>query len=135
MVSGGNLDLFLNAISWMCGHEDGISIHSKSMNYEYLTISISSASVMTAVIIWLIPALFFGLLAVEFLGGAMINRFGVKSLWLVWALCIGFQWELQAVQWLWARLGMALVWGSLALLAVGLFAAAHSLLHRSTAQV
>ena len=84
---------------------------------------------------WLIPALFFGLLAVEFLGGAMINRFGVKSLWLVWALCIGFQWELQAVQWLWARLGMALVWGSLALLAVGIFAAAHSLLHRSTAQV
>ena len=84
---------------------------------------------------WLIPALFFGLLAVEFLGGAMINRFGVKSLWLVWALCIGFQWELQAVQWLWVRLGMALVWGSLALLAVGLFAAAHSLLHRSTAQV
>ena len=60
MVSGGNLDLFLNAISWMCGHEDGISIHSKSMNYEYLTISSSSASVMTAVIIWLIPALFLG---------------------------------------------------------------------------
>ena len=60
MVSGGNLDLFLNAISWMCGHEDDISIHSKSMNYEYLTISSSSASVMTAVIIWLIPALFLG---------------------------------------------------------------------------
>lgn len=60
MVSGGNLDLFLNAISWMCGHEDGISIHSKSMNYEYLMISSSSASVMTAVIIWLIPALFLG---------------------------------------------------------------------------
>ena len=60
MVSGGNLDLFLNAISWMCGHEDGISIHSKSMNYEYLTISSSSASVMTAVIIWLIPALYLG---------------------------------------------------------------------------
>ena len=60
MVSGGNLDLFLNALSWMCGNEDGISIHSKSMNYEYLTISSSGASVMTAVIIWLIPALFLG---------------------------------------------------------------------------
>ena len=42
---------------------------------------------------------------------------------------------MQAVQWLWARLGMALVWGSLLLLAVGVFAAAHSLLHRSTAQI
>ena len=30
---------------------------------------------------------------------------------------------------------IALVWGSLLLLAVGVFAAAHSLLHRSTAQV
>ena len=84
---------------------------------------------------WLIPALFFGLLAAEFLGGAMINRFGAKGLWLVCALCIGFRWEMQAVQWLWARLGMALVWGSLLLLAVGVFAAAHSLLHRSTAQI
>lgn len=84
---------------------------------------------------WLIPALFFGLLAVEFLGGAMINRFGAKGLWPFWALCICLRWEMQAVQWLWPRLGMALVWGSLALLAVGLFAAAHSLLHRSTAQI
>ena len=42
---------------------------------------------------------------------------------------------MQAVQWLWPRLGMALVWGSLLLLAVGVFAAAHSLLHRSTAQI
>lgn len=54
---------------------------------------------------WLIPALFFGLLAAEFLGGAMVNRFGAKSLWLVWALCIGFQWELQAVQWAVGPLG------------------------------
>ena len=84
---------------------------------------------------WLIPALFFGLLAAEFLGGAMVNRFGAKGLWPFWALCIGLRWEMQAVQWLWARLGMALVWGSLLLLAVGVFAAAHSLLHRSTAQV
>lgn len=84
---------------------------------------------------WLIPALFFGLLAAEFLGGAMINRFGAQGLWLVCALCIGLRWAMQAVQWLWARLGMALVWGSLLLLAVGVFAAAHSLLHRSTAQI
>lgn len=84
---------------------------------------------------WLIPALFFGLLAAEFLGGAMVNRFGAKGLWPVYALCIGLRWEMQAVQWLWARLGMALVWGNLLLLVVGVFAAAHSLLHRSTAQI
>ena len=84
---------------------------------------------------WLIPALFFGLLAAEFLGGAMVNRFGAKGLWPFWALCMGLRWEMQAVQWLWARLGMALVWGNLLLLAVGVFAAAHSLLHRSTAQI
>ena len=65
----------------------------------------------------------------------MVNRFGAKGLWPVYALCIGLRWAMQAVQWLWPRLGMALVWGSLLLLAVGVFAAAHSLLHRSTAQI
>ena len=92
-------------------------------------------AIVAALPSWLIPALFFGLLAAEFLGGAMINRFGAKGLWPFWALCIGLRWEMQAVQWLWARLGMALVWGNLLLLAVGVFAAAHSLLHRSTAQI
>lgn len=61
MVSGGNQDLFLNALSWMYEQEESISIHSKNLSYEYLTMSSSAASAMTAVTVWLLPALFLGI--------------------------------------------------------------------------
>lgn len=54
MVGGGNQDLFLNALSWMCEYDDGITIHSKSLQYETLTID-NTASSMWITILLLIP--------------------------------------------------------------------------------
>ncbi|MDD6213357.1 MAG: GldG family protein [Clostridiales bacterium] len=54
-VSGGNQDLFLNAINWICEKQDSIAIHAKSLSYEYLTINSRFASVFTIVIVALIP--------------------------------------------------------------------------------
>ena len=60
MVSGSNQDLFLNALSWMCGQEEGITIHAKSISTDYLTVDSATASTMTAVIIGIIPLCFLG---------------------------------------------------------------------------
>lgn len=55
-VSGGNQDLFLNALAWMCELEDSISIHSKSMDHHYLTIDNGAASLLSVLIVAVIPA-------------------------------------------------------------------------------
>lgn len=55
LVSGGNQDFFLNGLSWLCGYEDGISIHAKSLQVEFLSIPGSSATAFTIVILGLIP--------------------------------------------------------------------------------
>lgn len=58
-VSGGNLDLFLNALSWMVEtDESAISIHAKSLNYDYLTIDSGAASTLTVLVIAVIPVLY-----------------------------------------------------------------------------
>ena len=54
-VAGGNEDLFLNAISWMCGQEDSISIHAKSLSYEYLTMDSGTASLLTVLVVGVLP--------------------------------------------------------------------------------
>jgi ABC-2 type transport system permease protein len=60
-VSGGNQDFFLNALGWMCEHEDSISIHAKSMDREYLTMSSSTSSALTALIVGIIPLAYLGM--------------------------------------------------------------------------
>ena len=45
----------LNALSWMCGQEEGITIHAKSLTADYLTVDSATASTMTAVIVAVIP--------------------------------------------------------------------------------
>lgn len=54
-VSGGNQDFFLNCISWMCDQESGISIHAKSLSYEYLIISSGTSSLLTLLMIGVLP--------------------------------------------------------------------------------
>lgn len=54
-VSGGNEDFFLNALGWMCEQEETISIRSKSIGYEYLTMSSAVSSTLTVVIVGIIP--------------------------------------------------------------------------------
>ncbi|MCD8375809.1 MAG: GldG family protein [Oscillospiraceae bacterium] len=57
-VSGGNQDLFLNALNWMCEQEDSISIHAKSLSTEYLTMSDSAGTMLCVLAIGLIPAVY-----------------------------------------------------------------------------
>lgn len=54
-VSGGNQDLFINALGWMCEFEESISIHSKSLNYEYLSIDSETVTVLMVLVIGIIP--------------------------------------------------------------------------------
>ncbi len=54
-VSGANQDLFLNSINWMCGREDSITIHSKSMTTETLTIPSGMSARLSLVFIGIIP--------------------------------------------------------------------------------
>lgn len=60
-ISGGNLDFFLNGLGWMCQQaESAISIRAKSVNYEYLTLDSSTASLLTAVVVGGIPLGYLG---------------------------------------------------------------------------
>ena len=54
--SGANLDLVMNSISELVGETDSVSIRSKSLSYSYLTISDSTASLLKAIMIGVIPA-------------------------------------------------------------------------------
>ena len=56
--SGANIDFVMNSISWMIGEEDSISIRSKSLDYNYLTISESAAKRIKIIMIGIIPALY-----------------------------------------------------------------------------
>lgn len=57
MVSGGNQDFFLNILNYLCQSGDsGISIHAKSLSTEYLTMQTSTASMLTVLIIGILPA-------------------------------------------------------------------------------
>ncbi len=55
-VSGGNSNLFLNALNWMGGQEESISIRAKSMDSEGLTLTPAESSLWSAVMIGVIPA-------------------------------------------------------------------------------
>ncbi len=58
MVSGGNQKLFINTLSWMCGHEMSISIPSKSMTVSYLNVTAASSNFWSIVVIGVIPGIF-----------------------------------------------------------------------------
>ena len=56
--SGANSDLVMNALSSLMGERQALSIRSKSLNYNYLTISDSAASLLKLVMIGLVPMLY-----------------------------------------------------------------------------
>ena len=56
--SGANLNLAMNALSALVGEREVVSIRSKSLSYNYLTISESSATILKAWMIGVIPAAF-----------------------------------------------------------------------------
>ena len=54
-VSGGNQDFFLNCVNCLCGRAESISIHAKSVSYEYLTIDSGAAGTMIVIMTGIIP--------------------------------------------------------------------------------
>lgn len=55
LSSGANVDLAMNALSALIGEREALSIRSKSMNYNYLTIDSSSASALQLFMIGILP--------------------------------------------------------------------------------
>ena len=56
--SGANTDFVMNALSWMVGEQDSIAIRSKSMDYNYLSINESQASIIKLCMIGIIPLIY-----------------------------------------------------------------------------
>lgn len=56
--SDANEDFVLNALEMMCEKDDSVSVRSKSLTNEYLTVSTSSASLIKVVTIGVIPAVY-----------------------------------------------------------------------------
>lgn len=59
--SGANLDLTMNAMSALIGENEAVAIRSKSLNYNYLTISDSSASFLKTMMIAVFPLAYLGI--------------------------------------------------------------------------
>lgn len=59
--SGANLDLGMNALSSMMGENEAVSIRSKSLNYNYLTISDSTSAVLKGLMIGVFPLVYLGI--------------------------------------------------------------------------
>lgn len=57
MVSGNNVKLLANSVSWMCDQEQSVSIPSKSTQISYLTVTAASARMWGMVTIGLLPVL------------------------------------------------------------------------------
>ena len=53
--SGANSDFVMNAISWLIGETDSISIRSKSLDYNYLTITDAQAMVIKIWMLAVVP--------------------------------------------------------------------------------
>lgn len=64
IVSGTNSDFMLNALAYLTGNENAISIHAKSISAETLLFDASSARLVSVTFMFLIP---FGAVAVGFL--------------------------------------------------------------------
>ena len=59
--SGANLDLAINAMSSIIGENEAVAIRSKSLNYNYLTISDSTASFLKTIMITVFPLMYLGI--------------------------------------------------------------------------
>lgn len=59
--SGANVDMSMNALSSLIGEREAIAIRSKSLNYNYLTISESSGSMLKTVMIGILPLAYLGI--------------------------------------------------------------------------
>ncbi|MGM9663192.1 MAG: GldG family protein [Oscillospiraceae bacterium] len=58
--SGANVDMGMNALSSQIGESEAMAIRSKSLNYNYLTISDSTASLLKVLMIGVFPLAYLG---------------------------------------------------------------------------
>lgn len=58
--SGANVNMGMNALSSLIGEREAIAIRSKSLNYNYLTISDSTSSLLKTLMIGVFPLLYLG---------------------------------------------------------------------------
>lgn len=58
--SGANVDLATNALSSLIGESEAMAIRSKSLNYNYLTISDSTGSLLKVLMIGVFPLVYLG---------------------------------------------------------------------------
>ncbi len=59
--SGANTDMGMNALSSLIGESEAMAIRSKSLNYNYLTISDAASSLLKVVMIGVFPLLYLGI--------------------------------------------------------------------------
>ena len=59
--SGANGDLVMNALADMIGESEAMAIRSKSLNYDYLSISGSTASLLKVLMIGAFPLAYLGI--------------------------------------------------------------------------
>ena len=59
--SGANTDMAMNALSSLVGETEAMAIRSKSLNYNYLTISDSTASLLKVTMIGVFPLTYLGI--------------------------------------------------------------------------
>ena len=60
LSSGANQDLVMNALSSLIGEDEAMAIRSRSLSYNYLTISAAAASTLQVLMIGVFPLLFLG---------------------------------------------------------------------------
>ena len=59
--SGANVDLAMNSLSSLIGEREAIAIRSKSLNYNYLTITDSTSSILKTLMIGVFPLTYLGI--------------------------------------------------------------------------
>lgn len=59
--SGANVDMAMNALASLIGEREAMAIRSKSLNYNYLTISDSTSSMLKVLMIGVFPLLYLGI--------------------------------------------------------------------------
>jgi ABC-2 type transport system permease protein len=59
--SGANVNLGMNALSALVGESESMAIRSKSLNYNYLTISASTSSLLKVLMIGVFPLIYLGI--------------------------------------------------------------------------
>ncbi len=54
-------DFFVNAVSWMLGEEDSITVHAKSLSYDYLTMDSQTSALLKVLTVGVVPLVFLGI--------------------------------------------------------------------------